>query len=94
MKKIEKKIFDAFLAITKRYWNTGNTELLVCKTALAEKLQRETGVDWLAFCNFADCIFQYKGLNPNTSYETIYEALKVLGYEVVADAKVQESESV
>lgn len=94
MKKIPKITFDALLKTIKSYWKTGDRELLEIKTVLAEKLQMETGVDWLAFCSFADSIFQYRGLNPNTSYKTIYEALKVLGYEVVADAEVQESESV
>ena len=93
MKKIPQKTLDALLTIIRKYWKTGDTELLVCKTALAEQLQSETGIGWLAFCDFANSIFQYHGLKPNASNKTIYEALAVLGVEVVTDAEVQESES-
>ena len=92
MKRIPKTSFDALLSITRKFHKTGERDLIQAKIALSEQLQKETGVDWLAFFEFADCIFKYHGFKPNASNATIYAVLNSLGYEVV-DNEIQESES-
>lgn len=90
MKKIPKKSFDALLTFTRKYWKTGEHDLITAKIALAQSIQNDVGVDWLCFLNIADCILQSNGFKPNASNGTIYSLLNVLGYEVVDDEE-QES---
>lgn len=85
MKKISKKMFDSVLRMTRKYWKTGDKDIVIAKIAVSEDLKRETGIDWLAFSDLADCILMPHGFKPSASNDTIYAVLNVLGYEVMDD---------
>lgn len=93
MKKIPKKTLDSLLTMTRKYWETGEHDYITCCIALCESLQKATSVDWIAFHNLTGSILQGFGFKPRATNATIYDVLKVLGYEVVDDGKEQTSES-
>jgi hypothetical protein len=92
MKKIPKKMFDAMVTGSRKYWETGNTDHLGRNYALCQRLQEETGVEWICFSDLVGSIVMNRGFKPDVSNEVIYEVLKVLGYEVVNDGKEHSTE--
>lgn len=90
MKKIPKKTLDALIYFYRMYWKVGSAELLEGMHALSFEIMDNSGLDWLAIYHFVGAIIQNNGLAPKTDNETIYEALKLFGWEVHED---KESES-
>lgn len=91
MKQIPKKTLDALIHFDKMYWCDGGQHLLEANHALAFEIEDQSGLNWLAIKDFISSIFIHRGISPNADNETIYEALKLFGWEVY---EVQESESV
>lgn len=91
MKKIPKKLMDSLIHVHRLYWKDGDRELITAMHSLCFEIQRWCGLDWLSVHNFVSSIVQQCGLSPNADNETIYEALKLFGWEIVDEN--QESKS-
>lgn len=91
MKQISKKLLDPLIHFKRVYWKDGDVDLLPGIHALAMEIEDESHLDWLSVCDFLNAILRRNGLSPNTDNETIYEALKLFGWEVADE--VEESES-
>lgn len=91
MKQIPKKLLDGLIYLKRMYWKDGEVELLPGIMALTKELGKDSNLEWLAIGDFLSGILMNNGLLPNADNETIYEALKLFGWEVVDE--VQESES-
>ena len=90
MKQIPKKLLDALIFLKRLYWKDGEREILPGIHALAMEIEDECNLEWLAIGDFLSGILMNKGLSPDTDNETIYEALKLFGWEVYEN---KESES-
>ena len=86
-KAIDKEKFDSLLSLTRKYWETGERELITAKIVLCQSLQEDTGVNWSAFLEITDCVLQHGGFKTKANNDTIYSVLRLLGYEVVTDEK-------
>lgn len=91
MKQIPKKLLDSLIYLYRNYWKTGDEEILPGIHCVALKIDEETKLSWTAINDFVNAVVKHRGLLPNADNETIYEALKVFGWEVVDE--IQESES-
>lgn len=91
MKQIPKKLLDSLIYLEKLYWKTGDVEILPGSTGVAMEIQKESGVCWLSIKDFISSIFTHEGLMEDATNGKIYEALSVLGWEVVLE--IEESES-
>lgn len=49
---------------------------------LAQKLNRETGVDWLSFLDLLDAIQRHDGFMEEATMEDVEQVLSVLGWKV------------
>lgn len=85
MKKIPKFLLDRYIELSRQYWDTGNFNLLDDLKNASFVIQDAINVDWLSIENFIDAIIRHRGFLPNAENEKIYEALSVLGWEVVED---------
>lgn len=92
MKQIPKKALDSLMTMTRKYWETGDRDYLISGHALCDMLEKKTGVSWTAFAYLVDGILQHGGFKTRATNATIYEVLKVLGYEVVDDGKEHPTE--
>lgn len=91
MKQISKKLLDSLIYLEKLYWKTGDTEILPGVHAVAVDIMKESGVYWLSIKDFVSSILTHEGLLEDANNGKIYEALAVLGWEVVLE--IEESES-
>lgn len=87
MKKMPKKLFDEIIYLSRAYWEDGEEEILNKRIRLAKTVEKATGVDWLHILDFIDSIVAGRSLLPGAENEKIYEALSVLGWEVVDEAQ-------
>lgn len=87
MNKIPKKLLDELIEVNREYWNSENTnhKALDKRIAIAKKIEKKTGLDWLAIANFLDAILMSDGLEPDAENDEIYCALHCLGWMEVAD---------
>lgn len=81
MKKINKKLLDALIQETKRYYGR-ETESNWKRFGLCKKLSAECGVDWLLILNLINAMVAPSGFAENAQEEVIYGALRALGWEV------------
>lgn len=49
---------------------------------LAQKLNRETGVEWLSFLDLLDALQRHDGFLAETTMEDVERVLSVLGWQV------------
>jgi hypothetical protein len=87
MKQIPKKQFDKVLRISREIWETGEENLFKMRIKEAQKIERVTGLDWMAILDFIDCIIRSSGFIPGASDEIIHFLLRVFGWEVAEDVE-------
>ena len=85
MKKLPKKPFEEFVEISRKFWETGDMKFAYERNQLAIRLERATGVFWLALVDLIDALLMKNGLNPDAELDEIYCVLRVSGWEVVDD---------
>lgn len=83
MKKIPKSLLDKYIELSRQYWDIGELSLLDDMKYASYAISVAIDVDWLSVENFIDAIIRHRGFLPNAENEKIYEALSVLGWEVV-----------
>lgn len=82
MKKMPKELFDNFIELSRNYWEIGERSILDDRMALSFEIKDVTGVDWLCIQDLVDSIIRCHGFKNDAENETIYEVLRVLGWEV------------
>ena len=96
MKKINKKLLDELIRVSRKYWKTGDTDLLPKKIDLSYQLSTQafgSNNHGLSFCDFVDAIVQNSGLKHSATNQDVYNAFAVLDYEVAEIAEDVEEES-
>lgn len=83
MKKISKMKIDSIVYVTSSYWSTGDQRLLKARLAIAKMIQEESEISWGAILNLVDGILMCDGFAPEADNQTIYNALQLLGWDVV-----------
>ena len=81
MKKISKKLLDELIEANREYWHVGNDGAR-CSNA-ANAIERATNISFYRSWDFVSSINSPCGFCPEADNETIYTALKVIGWEVV-----------
>lgn len=85
MKKIPKKLFDAFVDESRYLYDSGIGNFR--RYNLAKELERATGIEAHWFAKLVDSLIHPKGFNPDAENDEIYSVLRVSGWEVVDDGK-------
>jgi hypothetical protein len=93
MKKINKRILDECIELTRLYWGESGDEKRY-DNILDDRFKwaRTSGVKWSPLLNLLDGILASNGFAPEASNWDVYLVLRLLGWEVV-DEEVKESES-
>lgn len=84
MQKINKKLLDALMQETKKYWEpSGTKESLEKQVEVCKRISEECNIDWIQILNLVDAIVAPLGFAPNAQDTVIYDVLQALGWEVV-----------
>ncbi len=82
MKKLDKKLVDELIRITRKYYSpNGDTDLLPAMGDAKDKLKEKCNINWHVRVLIEDLAKNSQHLNR--SYQVIYDTLKLWGYEVV-----------
>jgi hypothetical protein len=85
IKSIPKKALDETIRLARKYWKTGDGDILPAKYAMAKELSLavfNNDCHWYAFTGLIDAIVCGHGLRPYASNKEIYAAFKAVGYAV------------
>jgi hypothetical protein len=88
MKVIQRKMLDELIRLRRKYWKTGDVDVLPAgyekakeiSNAVFGNIYRNTG-----FCGLVDAILSGNGLRPNASNKDIYTAFEAVGFTVSGD---------
>lgn len=90
MKKINKRILDWCIELTRLYWGEEDVSNDILDDRIKTAKKAESG--WWSLLNLLDGILGSSGFNHEASNLEIYLVLRLLGWEVV-DEEIEESES-
>ena len=78
--KLDKKLVDELIRITKKYYRTGDTDLLVARSKAEENLGYRKG-HWVSI-DLISNLAMFTQRSGKGTYEDIYKALAIFGIEV------------
>ena len=82
MKKLDKVLVDDLIRIIKKYYRTGDTDLLAYKQKLEDKIADISDNNWSrGIASVIKTLGTYS-YEHKCTYQQVYDILKVLGYEV------------
>ena len=84
MRSVKKETMDELARVIRKYWATGDTDILDLKHRKARELSEQAlGSDekWLQFCDILDGVICF---NRSVSNDTIYKIFGLLCIEVSA----------
>ena len=87
MKKISKNLIDEFIRVCKKYWKTGDVDILDKKINIAKDIELETNKCWPIWEGFLESLCRF-----NVSSNCIYDILETIGFEVKSKPCVERSE--
>ena len=96
MKPIPKENLDELIRLTKKYYRTGDVDILAARSQAAKQLSlsvRGSEVGWLAFGDIVSAILSRSGLKRDATYQDVYDVFALLGYEVVSDSEGDKDET-
>ena len=88
MKPIPKENLDELIRLTKKYYRTGDVDILPARSQAANQLSvsiRGDTLSSLAFTDVVSAMFGGFGLKRDATYQDVYDVFALLGYEVVSD---------
>ena len=89
MRSVNKTTMDELFRVVRKYWVTGDTDILDLKHSKGRELSEQAyGSDakWLPLLDIVDGVIN---LNQNTSNNTIYVIFGLLGIDVSAPVETQ-----
>ena len=87
MSKISKSLIDEFIRVCKKYWKTGDIDVLDKKINIAEDIELETNKSWSIWEGLLGSLCRL-----NVSSNCIYGILETIGVEVELEHCVERSE--
>ena len=77
MSKISKSLIDEFIRVCKKYWETGDVDIIDKQINIAKDIELKTNKDWIIWKDFLESLCRL-----NVSSNCIYEILETIGFEV------------
>lgn len=96
MKPIPKEDLDELIRLTKKYYRTGDVDILAACTQAADRLSvsvRSNTLSSMAFADVVSAIFSGFGLKRDATYQDVYDVFALLGYEVVSNSEGDKDET-
>ena len=86
MKKVNKKPMDELIRISKKYWRTGDTDLLPARIKFSEELSNQAFGNDYNWCSFSELVNSAVKFNKSITNETIYTMFALAGISVDQEA--------
>lgn len=86
MKIVNKKSMDELIRISKKYWSTGDTDILPARIKFAEELSDQAFGNDHNWCYILDLVNSAVKLNKSITNETIYMMFALAGITVDQEA--------
>jgi hypothetical protein len=93
VKEITSKNLDEVMRLTRKYFKTGDTDILGARYTAAEACSIDLfgyKSEWLAVCEITSSILN--GLKKSASNKDVYAVLRVLGYKVVGEPETDDTD--
>lgn len=86
MRWIDKRTLDEAIRLSRKYWKTGDVDILSARTLKARKLSYQyCGNEGTRWAVFQDCIDAALLLVPNCPNATIYSVFEVMGIKILKE---------
>lgn len=86
MKSIDKRTLDETIRLSRKYWKTGDEDVLPARTLKARELSYQyCGKEGARWAQFQDCIDAALLLVPNCPNATIYSVFEVMGIKILKE---------
>ena len=85
MKTIQKKTLDEAIRISRKYWATGDIDVLQARYAQTVKLSEQSFGSNYKWCAFNDLIDSVLHLNKGATNELIYAVFALVGINVTEE---------
>ena len=82
MKTIQKKTLDEAIRISRKYWETGDVDILEARYKRSSELSNQVFGENSKFCAFSDLIDSVLNLNKGATNELIYAIFALVGINV------------
>lgn len=82
MKKIPKSLIDELMRLSKKYWNTGDVDILDKTYNVAKEIELQTNKSWSIWKDIIDSLCRL-----NVSSNCVYGIFETIGFEVGDDEK-------
>lgn len=86
MKIVNKKSMDELIRICKKYWRTGDTDIIRAIIKLAEELSDQAFGNNYNWCSFSDLVNSAVKFNESITNQTIYRMFALAGISVDEEA--------
>ena len=96
MKPIPKENLDELIRLTKKYYRTGDVDILPAMRYAGEQLSLSICGNVHAALSVGDIVsamFGGFGLKRDATYQDVYDVFALLGYEVASDSEGDEDET-
>ena len=88
MRSIDKRTLDEAIRLSRKYWKTGDADILLARTLKARELSYQyCGDEGVRRSDFLDCIDAALLLVPNCTNATIYSVFETMGIKILKEAK-------
>ena len=82
MKIVNKKSMDELIRISRKYWRTGDTDLLLARIKFAVELSDQAFGNDYNWCSFSELVNSAVKFNKSITNETIYKMFALAGITV------------
>ena len=86
MKIVNKKSMDELIRISKKYWRTGDADILPACIKLANELSEQAFGNGCNWCPFLDLVHSAVKFNKSITNQTIYMMFALVGISVDEEA--------
>ncbi len=80
MMTVQKKTLDELIRVTRKYYKTGDTDLLALKNHICNSLSEQAynnKTKWIYFGDMVDSLINLNGRNTNQTVYTVFEAVGI-----------------
>jgi len=85
MRTVQKKTTDETIRISRKYWDTGDVDILDARYNLTKKLSNQAFESEHKYMSFGDLIDSVLKLNKGATNELIYSVFELIGISVAEE---------
>lgn len=91
---INKADLDKLIRLRKKYWKTGDFDILDACYPYRERIEKESGIDAMYLCDVIDAVVDHRlGTLLHGRYEDVYTVLGAFGLKISEEGEHEETQT-